>query len=105
MAARMEKTSHPGIYKRGGRYVVKFRDAGGRQRQESARTFDEARKLKSARGADVARGEFHAASRLKFRDYAEEWIERYQGKKGALRESTREEYRRGLAALRLPVLR
>ena len=74
MAAPMEKTRHAGIYKRGSRYAVIFRDADGRQRQATARTLDEARKLKAARTADVARGEFHTASREKFRDYAEAWV-------------------------------
>lgn len=40
MAAPMEKTKTPGIYRRGSRYVVVYR-AGGRQRKESARTLDE----------------------------------------------------------------
>jgi len=47
MAARMEKTRHAGIYKRGGRYVFSYRLIG-KQRWESARTLDEARKLKAA---------------------------------------------------------
>jgi hypothetical protein len=66
MAAPMEKTRHPGIYKRGSRYVVVWR-ANGKQHRKSSRTFDEARKLKSPRSADVARGEFHEASRVRFR--------------------------------------
>jgi integrase len=102
MAARMEKTRHPGIYRRGGRYVVVFRDGDGAQRKQSARTLDEARRLKSAREADVARGEFHEQARVRFREYAEEWVERYQGKRGSLRESTREEYRRDLRLYAFP---
>ena len=34
MSAPMEKTSVPGIYRRGGRYVVAFRDATGNQRRD-----------------------------------------------------------------------
>ena len=30
MAAKLEKTSTPGIFKRGNRYAVIYRDAGGR---------------------------------------------------------------------------
>lgn len=94
MSVRMEKTKTPGVYKRGSRYVVVYR-AGGKQRKESARTLDEARRLKAARTADVARGEFHAASRDTFHDYAREWVERYQGRgRTGFRESTREDYRR-----------
>jgi hypothetical protein len=52
------KTGTPGVYKRGNRYVVVYY-AGGKQRKESARTMAEARRLKDARRADVARGEFH----------------------------------------------
>src|SRR5215210_230826 len=101
MAAPMEKTRHPGIYKRGYRYVVVWR-ANGKQHRQSARTLDEARKLKSARVADVARGEFHEASRVRFREYAEEWVDRYQGRRRGFRESTREDYRRDLERYAFP---
>ena len=79
MAARMEKTKTPGIYRRGSRYVVVYRGSDGKQRKEPVRTLDEARKLKAARAADVARGEFHPLSRERFREYAEAWVERYHG--------------------------
>lgn len=97
MAAPLVKTRTPGIFKRGSKYAVLYRDADGRQRQESAATLDEARRVKAARTAAVATGEFHAASRIKFRDYALEWVERYQGRgRRGFRESTREDYRRDL---------
>ncbi len=103
MAARMERTKTPGIYKRGGRYVVVFRDGEGRQRKVAARTLDEARKVKSARSADVARGEFHPQSRERFREYAEAWVERYQGTgRRGFRESTRDDYRRLLREFAFP---
>jgi len=103
MAAKMEKTRHPGIYKRGARYVVVYRDGGGVQRKQAARTLDEARKLKAARTADVARGEFHPASRERFREYAEAWVERYQGTgRRGFRESTRDDYRRLLVEFAYP---
>lgn len=103
MAAALKKTRTPGIYKRGSRYAVVYRDSEGRQRQESARTLDEARALKAARTTAVATGEFHAASRVKFRDYATEWVERYQGRGSrGFRESTREDYRRDLRRYVLP---
>ena len=35
MAAPLEKTRHPGVYKRGSRYVVRYR-AGGRKRSLAA---------------------------------------------------------------------
>ena len=43
MSAKLEKTQTPGIYRRGGRYVVVFRDPQGRQRKRFARTLAEAR--------------------------------------------------------------
>lgn len=103
MAAPMERTRHPGIYRRGTRYVVVYRGGDGRQRKEAVRTLDEARKLKGARTADVARGEFHEASRERFRQYAEGWVERYQGTgRRGFRESTREDYRRLLDEFAYP---
>lgn len=105
MAAKLEKTKTPGIYKRGTRYAVLYRDAEGRQRQESARTLDEARKIKAARSTAVATGEFHPSSRVKLREYALEWVERYQGRgRRGFRESTRDDYRRDLHRYVLPYL-
>jgi integrase len=105
VAAKRVKTKTPGIYKRGSRYVAIYRDSEGRQREESARTLNEARRLKAGRSAAVARGEFHAASRVKLRDYAIEWVERYQGRgQRGFRESTREDYRRDLRRYVLPYL-
>ncbi len=103
MAAKLEPTRTPGIYKRGSRYAVQYRDSEGRQRQESARTLDEARALKAARSHAVTTGEFHPASRIKLRDYALEWVERYQGRgRRGFRENTRDEYRRDLKGYVLP---
>lgn len=105
MAAKLEKTRTPGIYRRGSRYAVLYRDSEGRQRQESARTLDEARKIKAARSTAVATGEFHPASRVKLREYALEWVERYQGRgRRGFRESTRDDYRRDLHRYVLPYL-
>ena len=92
MAAPMEKTRHPGIYKRGSRYVVVYK-VDGVQHKESARTLDAARRLKAARTADRDRGELGEQSRVKFRAYAEEWVERYQGNgRRGFTETTREDY-------------
>ena len=65
MSAPLVKTATPGIYKRGSRYVVVFRDAYGKQRKRSARTLAEARDLKSTLTADVARGEYRTVSKAK----------------------------------------
>ncbi|MGI9020500.1 MAG: site-specific integrase [Solirubrobacterales bacterium] len=102
MAASMEETRHPGIFKRGSRYVVVYK-VDGRQRKESARTLDEARRLKAARMTDRDRGEFQEQSRVKFRAYAEEWIDRYQGNgRRGFTENTRDEYRRDLERYAIP---
>jgi hypothetical protein len=47
MPARLEKTRTPGIFKRGTRYVFSYR-VDGKQRWESCRTLDEARRAKAA---------------------------------------------------------
>lgn len=96
MAAKMEKTKTPGIFKRGGRYVFSYR-ANGRQRWDSCRTLEEARRAKAARMTDIDRGEFDRRSRITLREYALDWIGRYQGRgRRGFRDSTRDDYRRVL---------
>ncbi|MGE5700867.1 MAG: tyrosine-type recombinase/integrase [Arthrospira platensis] len=93
MSARLEKTRTPGIFKRGSRYVFSYR-VDGKQRWESSRTLDEARRAKAARATDIERGEFEQHSRITLHEYAREWIERYQGTgRRGFREETRTEYR------------
>ena len=57
MAALLIKTKAPGIHKRGSRYVFSYR-VQGKQRSESCRTLEEARRAKAARQTDIGRGEF-----------------------------------------------
>lgn len=93
MAAKLERTRTPGIFKRGSRYVFSYR-VDGKQRWESCRTLDEARREKAARQTDVGRGEFEERSRVTLHQYAREWIERYHGTgRRGFREETRSEYR------------
>jgi integrase len=89
---KMHKTTTPGIYRRGKGYVAVVR-INGKQRKLSARTMAEAKKKRAAYIADCARGEFFEASRMTFREYAEEWVERYTGSGGTLRKGTRDNYR------------
>jgi hypothetical protein len=97
MSARLERTATPGIYKRGSRYVVTFRDPLGRQRKRSARTLAEARNLKAELTADVRRGEYRAQSKVTFAEYAPEWIGSYAGRTSrGVREATRDDYRKQL---------
>lgn len=92
----MHKTRTKGIYRRGNGYVAVVY-VGGKQRKLSARTMAEAKKKRAAYIADNARGEFFEASRVTFREYAEEWVERHTGSNGSLRSGTRQNYRSDLA--------
>jgi integrase len=103
---KLIKTNTPGVYRRDGKdggksYVVIFY-AGGRQRKEYAHSLPEAKKLRAARQADVSRGEFHESSRATFKQYATEWVERYQGSGRGFRDSTRTDYRRHLQRHLIP---
>jgi len=103
MSAPLVKTATPGIYKRGSRYVVVFRDAYGKQRKRSARTLAEARDLKSTLTADVARGEYRTVSKVGFTEYALEWIEHYGGRTSrGIREQTKAEYKYRLEQYAIP---
>jgi integrase len=94
---RLVKTSTPGIFRRGSRYVVVFRDPQGRQRKRSARTLAEARELKATLTADVRRGEYRALSKVSFAEYAPEWIASYQGRTSrGIRPETLADYRADL---------
>ena len=77
MPAPLVKTNERGIYKRGNRYAVIYRDHEGRQRQESARTLDDARRLKRARQTAADQGEAIAPARLTVAEYARTWIDGY----------------------------
>jgi integrase len=101
---RLRKTKTPGVFKRiDGRgatvgYVAVITVAG-RQRKRSARTYDEARRLKRESETDRDRGELPPRATVPFLRYLDEWVERYrgQGRRG-FRDSTRDEYRRLIRA-------
>ena len=102
MPAPMKRTRHPGIYRRGARYVVVYL-VNGRQRKEATRTLDEALRLKRSRETDRDRGEFLADSRVPFQQYAEEWIATYQGTgRRGFSETSRDDYRRSLEIYAYP---
>jgi integrase len=106
MAAPLVKTRHPGIYKRGSRYVVRYR-ANGKRHAESFRTLDEALRVKRERESARDRGELDSITeaRTPFREYAAEWLERYQGNgRRGFTDETRAEYRRDLARYAYPIL-
>ena len=104
MAAKLEKTRTPGIFKRGSRYVFSYR-VEGRQKWESCRTLDEARRAKAARATDLARGEHQGRSTVTLAEYATEWVKRYQGTgQRGFTEQTRKEYQRDLERYAIPRL-
>jgi len=97
---RLRKTKTPGVFKRLGAdggvigYVCVFRSAG-RQRKRSARTYEEAKRIKRESETDRDRGELQERTTIPLLGYLEEWVECYrgQGRRG-FRENTRDEYRR-----------
>ena len=109
--AKLVKTRTPGVYKRGSRYVFSYR-VDGRQRWESHRTLDQARRAKSVRSTDIDRGEYEPDSRITLHAYVlgdedtPGWIDRYHGTgKRGFRDETRSEYRALLARYALRYFR
>jgi integrase len=103
VSARMERTKTAGVYKRGSRYVVVYRDPYGRQRKRSARTLKEARAIRSTLTADVARGEFRELSRITFVDYVTTWLDTYAGRTSkGVRPETLADYRMMLEKYAIP---
>lgn len=75
MAAKLDKTGTPGIYKRGSRYVVVWRHRG-KQHKSFHRTLAEAREAKGNRDG----GDRRPVARVGFEDYFEQWIKSYSGR-------------------------
>lgn len=93
MAAGMEKTRHPGIYKRGGRYVVVWTHKG-RQHKSFHRTLTEARE---AQGDRRQLGGRTPTSRASFAEYARDWLDNYGGRTSrGIGELTMRDYRRSI---------
>lgn len=94
------RTKTPGVYKRGSRYQVRYRDMEGRQRARSARTYREACELRKKLGADVARGEYREQARVTFVEYARTWADTYTGRTSrGIRPETLADYRKALGVL------
>ncbi|MCW2961747.1 MAG: hypothetical protein JWM90_2134 [Thermoleophilia bacterium] len=106
MSAPLVRTSTPGIYKRGARYVVKERDHTGRMQTRSAQTLAQAKTIKAQIRTDSARGEFRPASNVTFTEYALEWIDTYTGRTSrGFKETTRGDYRGALKNHAIPYFR
>jgi len=100
MPAKMERTSTPGIFKRGSRYVVVWRDAYGKQRKDSFRTMAEAREYQGKRRQGDER---HAYSHARFTDYSHDWLRTYTGRTAyGLSDSTRKDYKRSIERWAIP---
>jgi hypothetical protein len=101
-AAPLVRTKHPGVYRRGSRYVVVFRDGHGKQRKRSAATLAEARTLKASVTTDVERGEFVEA-KVTFARYAPDWIDGYRGRTDrGIKPETLADYRKTLERDAIP---
>jgi integrase len=99
------KTSTPGVYRRGNRYVVIVRDADGKQRKKFCRTLAEARAKRAEMIDKAGKGEEIAESKLTVRAYFDSWIDSYAGRTSrGLRENTREGYRQMMKTHVLPTL-
>jgi integrase len=98
MGAQLAKTSTPGIYKRGSRYVVVWRHRG-HQHKSFHRTYAEAREAKAQRTA----GDRRPVAKVRFEDYFSDWIDTYAGRTArGFSETTRPEYRRSIEDHALP---
>lgn len=101
--AMVKVEGHPGIFRRGGRYVATYRDAQGKSRKRFAKTLAEARQVRAALLADVARGEHRDLSRTTFASYAAEWVLNFDGRTGrGIRAATRADYIRAIELHALP---
>ena len=99
------RTAHPGIYRRGAKYVVIVRDDRRKEIKRFAFTLAEARKLKAELSTDIARDEYASLDSIRLADYAREWITTYQGRTSrGFKESTRCDYEAALERHTIPVL-
>jgi integrase len=93
VASKFERTTTPGIYKRGNSYIVRQRDRQGRMHSRTAPTMAAAKHVLAELHADSRRGQLRAETQDAFDGYAVEWIRTYRGRTSrGFRESTREEY-------------
>lgn len=89
---------HPGVWKRGNRYVVKYTHRG-KVRKKYLRTLTEVKKFK----ATIAAGEAHPTSAQTFKSYAAEWLATYKGRSAkGITDETRESYTHALTAHATP---
>lgn len=86
----LRRTSQPGVYRRGRRYLAVYR-RDGRQRKESAASFAKARAIKIARDAEWRTEQLGP----QLHGYALAWVDSHSGLgHDTVREPTRVEYKR-----------
>jgi integrase len=101
-AAKMERTRHPGIYKRGSRYVVTWRHRGV-QHKQSFRTLAEAREAQGERRKPESRA---VTSRQWFEDYATAWLDTYTGRtERGIASTSLADYTRSIETYAIPFFR
>jgi integrase len=98
MAVKLERVEgHPGIYRRGGRYVAVGRDHHGRQVKRFAKTIKEAELAKADIRLKADRRERQQRSKVAFADYARDWIAKYDGRgEAGIEAHTRADYEKHL---------
>lgn len=89
---------HPGIFRKGSRYQVRYRHQG-KQKARSFRTLTEAKRFRG----QVEAGEARPTSREPFKAYALRWLDTYTGRTSkGLSETTRASYRDAINRQALP---
>src|SRR5215210_1608477 len=87
---KLEKTTTPGVYKRGAQYVVRWKHRGQSHKRYFA-TYSEAREFKRGLHGSAKQ----PTTKQTVGDYFEGWIVSYRGRTvRGLDEDTRTEYRR-----------
>jgi integrase len=118
--AKLEQTRWPGIYRRGSRWAYDWTDASGKRRRGTAGSREEASKRKAEEEQRAVTGQVACgpAERLTVASYALDLLGadldraagadpvpgRYQGRRGAVRASTSDSYRRHLELYWLPAI-
>jgi len=118
--AKLERTRWAGIYRRGTRWVYEWTDAHGKRRRGTTDSREQASALKAKEEDRAQRGEFGEAgprSRLTLAAYALDLFGadldrengapvrgRYAGRRGAIREATRVDYRGHMERTWLPMI-
>jgi integrase len=89
---------HPGVYKKGSRYLVAFRHKG-RQQARSFRTLSEAVRFKGR----IVAGDTQPTSRQPFKRYAPGWLKSYAGRtSGGVGSKTRDSYEDAINRFAIP---